>query len=226
MTLFVIQLAAIGLANASGLPANGTINLDGSTVAVRWDDGDTFKVVDTGASARLGGYNTLENYGAVHRFGPGVTELLRTSERATKVATSQTWTCTTQEGGGGYGRIRVSCPDLAAQIVRQGLAHVFAVGSDADKDLLSLQAQAIEDRVGMWAHGAPVGIVTSVHSVNEKPGQVATYNRVVSTTSGLSEKRVHSEVVPPCRWVCHDGSCLLYVPYSQRYGDDKAACLQ
>jgi len=224
--MVAILLAVVGLGVAADLPANGTINLDGKTTAVRWDDGDTFKVVETGASARLDGYNTLENYGPIHRFGPGVTELFQTSERSTAVATSQEWRCSTQPGGGGYGRSRVACPDLASHLVREGLAHVFTVGKNADLELLGLQAQAIKAQLGMWAQGAPNGIVTSVHSVDEKPGQMSTYNRVVSTVSGLSEKRVHSEVIPPCRWVCHDGSCLLYVPYSQRYGDKKAACLQ
>lgn len=226
MSVVAVGLMLAGMATAADLEANGTIDLDGRTVAVRWDDGDTFKVVDSDASARLDGYNTLENYGAVHRFGPGVTALMDTSRRATHVASGTTWACSTLPGGGGYGRIRVSCPDLASNLVRNGLAHVFTVGDDADQGLLQLQAKAIEERLGMWVHGAPEGIVTSVHSVDERVGQKTTYNRVVSTATGRSNKQIHSEIVPACRWVCHDGSCLLYVPYSKRYGSERAWCLK
>ena len=48
------------------------ILLDGRIYKVRWGDGDTFRLKTlTGKkkSARLAGFNTLESYGPVHRWG-------------------------------------------------------------------------------------------------------------------------------------------------------------
>ena len=48
------------------------IVLDGQPILVDWDDGDTFSSpLGDGErlKARLSGYNTLESYGPVHRWG-------------------------------------------------------------------------------------------------------------------------------------------------------------
>ena len=223
--VFAISAA---LAQAGGTPteSNGMVLLDGTETAVYWDDGDTFKVAETGASARLDGYNTLESYGAVHRFGPGEDALFEIANAATTMAKSKTWQCTTQPGSGGYGRIRVSCPGLREALLAGGLAHVFTVGDSAPKALLEIQRKAIQSENGMWKGGAPSGIVTSVHSLDEKPNQTETYNRVVDPTTGQGTKRPHTETHKACAWVCQEGSCLLYVPYTQRYGEGRAACLK
>jgi endonuclease YncB( thermonuclease family) len=204
---------------------NGSVMLDGVKTAVHWDDGDTFLVPSTRLKARLDGYNTLESYGAVHRFGPGEKALFGISKRATELARSQAWRCEIQEGSGGYGRKRVDCPDLRKAMLEQGLAHVFAIGDDAEPADLEAQRVGIEARVGMWVEGAPKGIVTSAHSLDEKPGQQETYNRVMNLETGAAPKVMHKNVYAACDWVCVDDACLLYVPYTQRYGPNRASCL-
>jgi micrococcal nuclease len=207
------------------LAGNGSVMLHGVETAVHWDDGDTFFVPSTRLKARLDGYNTLESYGPVHRFGPGEKALFGISKRATDLARSQIWRCELQEGSGGYGRKRVDCPELRKAMLEQGLAHVFAVGDSADNADLSAQRVGIEARAGMWVDGAPKGIVTSVHSLDEKPGQTETYNRVMNLETGAAPKVMHKNTYAPCEWVCVADACLLYVPYAQRYGPTKAACL-
>ena len=228
MTALIWSLVFTGLAGAQApvLTANGAVVLDGQHAPVFWDDGDTFKVVATGQSARLEGFNALESYGAVHRFGPGPTALANVADAATEHAKNGLWNCEVQEGSGGYGRIRVACPDLAKSLIERGLAHAFSMNGPAPDALLLAQRGAIESRVGMWEQGAPKGIVTSVHSLDERADQSNTYNRIVDTASGESAKVTHSETFAACRWVCHEGSCLLYVPYAQRYGDQTAWCLR
>jgi hypothetical protein len=52
--------------------ALGTIVLNGEKVQVNWTDGDSFKIKEgkfKGAGTRLQGFNTLEAYGPVHRWG-------------------------------------------------------------------------------------------------------------------------------------------------------------
>ena len=228
MNAWILLGVFMGVATAESpqLKPNGAVMLDGRHAPVFWDDGDTFKVVETGQSARLEGFNTLESYGPVHRFGPGPTALASMADAATEHAKGTVWNCTVQEGSGGYGRIRVSCPDLAESLIGRGLAHAFSMKGPAPKALQTAQQAAIQSRVGMWAQGAPNAIVTSVHSLDERPGQSETYNRMVDTVSGESAKVVHNETIATCRWVCHQGSCLLYVPFSQRYGDKAAWCLR
>ena len=210
----------------AGPRTNGVIMLDGVETNVHWDDGDTFFAPSSGVKARLVGYNTLESYGAVHRFGPGEVALFQIASDATALATSRSWTCTTESGEGGYGRKSVDCPGLRGALLEAGLAHAFSVQGPAPKDDLDAQARGIEAKAGMWAQGAPKGLVTSVHSLDEKPGATSTYNRVLNVETGEASKRPHANTHKPCEWVCAEGSCLLYVPYKQRYGDGKAQCLQ
>ena len=218
-------LLGSAVAADQGVKPNGTVELDGKATPVHWDDGDTFTIVGAGKSARLAGYNTLESYGPVHRFGPGATRLVTNADNATEVAKSSKWKCTTLSGSGGYGRIQVDCPGLRDSLLSAGLAHLFSVDKEARTASVQAQAEAIEHRRGMWSEGAPEFVITSVHSLDEKPGAKETYNRVVSTVTGQSEKRMHSNVYKTCTWVCDGGSCLLYVPYRNRYGEEKAECL-
>ena len=78
----------------------------------------------------------------------------------------------------------------------------------------------------MWAKGVPEGIVTSVHSMDEKPDQDRSYNRVASIETGLAPKQHHTETYATCEEVCTAGSCLVYVPYKVRYGQNQAECLK
>lgn len=208
---------------------NGVVILDGKAVHVFWDDGDTFRAPSIELKARLVGYNTLESYGAVHRFGPGEAALLEMAHEATKMATSQKWECRVLDGEGGYGRRSVDCPQLKQSLLRAGLAHPFSVNGPAPAGDLKDQALAIESRQGMWASGPQSTILTSVHSMSEKKGKPeieSTYNRVLNVETGEAAPQSHSETYDTCAWVCHKDSCLLYVPYTQRYGEKKASCLR
>ena len=72
---------------------NGVLLLDGAETKVYWDDGDTFSVPERKLKARLMGDNTLESYGAVHRFDREK-RLFEIAGEATTLARSQAWTCT------------------------------------------------------------------------------------------------------------------------------------
>ena len=215
---------SVELAPGKSAPA---VMLDGRLIPVNWDDGDTFATPDRKLRARLVGYNTLESYGPVHRWGEWTpAELHKIAKDAGLRAASEVWTCTTEEGGGGYGRAAVDCPGLRQALLREGLAHTFAIDGSSDPADQAIQAESIAAGSGMWAKGAPEGLVTSVHSLDERDGASSTYDRVCSTTTGAAPKVIHAKVHPACTEVCHQGSCLLYVPYAQRYGDDRAACLR
>jgi hypothetical protein len=82
----------------------------------------------------------------------------------------------------------------------------------------------------MWAKGVPERIVTSVHSVSEERDVV--YDRLIATSDGRSFQLAHENTYEVCQEVCHyqeDGeldSCLVYVPFEQRYGGARAQCLR
>ena len=213
------------------------VQLDGVETQAAWDDGDTFAVPGEGDKPkrmRLAGYNTLESYGPVHRWGGWTAqELYDLAKQAGQVAGEKARTCSLGEGEGGYGRGVADCPELRLELLSRGLAHVFAVDSEPVAEDLAAQQQAIAAKQGMWAKGAPEGLVTSLHSLDEKADQEKTYNRVASLTTGLAGKQEHAESYAPCQEVCvgaappeGTGSCMVYVPYDQRYGDKQADCLK
>lgn len=213
----------------------GTVVLNGVPTQVRWSDGDSFKVKSgeyAGRGTRLTGYNTLESYGPVHRWGDWTPEgLYALAKAAGPAAAAGTWTCTTDGKADGYGRLLVTCPDLAVAMVQQGLAMAYAVEGGAPlAGTLEAQAEAMAAGRGMWAKGVVRGVVTSVHAVGEDgPDDRKAYNRVVDTRTGQALKRAHQKTYATCEWVCEEtdgeSSCLLYVPFAQRYRD-KPACLK
>ena len=229
MISILLLSASFAHSPAVPLPTNGKIVLDGQVTPVQWDDGDTFFAPKTHTKARLNGFNTLEGYGAVHRIGDTGNEALlaQVAKDATELAKSKNWECTVQEGSGGYGRIRVDCPELRIQMLSQGYAHAFSVEGPAPAVDLKAQQVAIDARKGIWASGAPVGLITSVHSMGEKEGATESYNRILNPKTGEAAKKVHTETYEECSWVCPEGqgSCMLYVPYKRRYGASKAECL-
>src|SRR5882757_1640206 len=79
--------------------AEGAIVLNDDRTAVNWTDGDSFKIQDgkfKGAGTRLQGYNTLEAYGPVHRWGEwSAQELFELAEESAPHAAMKTWECTT-----------------------------------------------------------------------------------------------------------------------------------
>ena len=205
------------------------VKLDGKKVRVRWGDGDTFRLVGKRgrrAAARLKGYNTLENYGPVHRWGKWKAwQLYLVGNRATRVARSRVWKCYTLPGSGGYGRRLVKCPGLARRLIRLGLAHVFSMGGPGPRKMLAIQHWAQRKRRGIWKKGVPRYIVTSVHS--KWPGRRRrVYNRLISTRTGATKRMFHRRTYRTCRWICAGGSCMLFVPYRERYGWRKARCIR
>jgi hypothetical protein len=119
-------------------------------------------------------------------------------------------------------------------MIQEGYAHVYAYGDEEpDPELVEIQLKAQNDRRGMWQYGIPRAIVTSVHSVDEKDsddGLAAprgeSYNRLADTRTGKTFSVKHDKVFKPCDVFCHSGSCMLYVPFNKRFGNDRPACVR
>lgn len=208
------------------------LKLNGEIVNVRWSDGDSFKITSgkfRNKGTRLAGYNTLESYGLVHQWGDWTwAELYELSIAPTRMLEEGVWNCTTDGKADGYGRLLVRCPDAAAALIKAGYAFVFAVDEKPDPKLLKLQHEAQKKKVGMWARGVPARIVSSLHSFSE--GEERSYNRVVDTRTGKTEKLRHKNVYETCQKVCvgeeKDRSCMMYVPFGSRYrAEHRAPCL-
>jgi len=211
-------------------PAAGQVQLDGRNIDVHWGDGDTFSFRDLRGkrkSARLAGFNALESYGPVHRWGTWTpSELYALSKKAGDIAAARGWVCRNKPGGGGYGRLLVSCPELKEALIGQGLAHVFSMDGPGDAASLAMQHDAQSSGVGIWAKGVPKGLVTSLHSKDERPDRDTAYNRVVNTSTGHAPMVAHRSNYEVCQEVCQSGSCMVYVPYRMRYGKKRANCLR
>ncbi len=218
-------LVSTALATSPLTMPGSMISLDGQGTPVHWSDGDSFNTIAEDTGARLAGYNTLESYGPVHQWGEWSAEGLYSIARAaTTVARRRPWKCTTLPGSGGYGRIVVDCPELRDALLRAGLAHTFSVDGSASEADRAAQEEAIAAKRGMWEKGVPSGLVTSLHSADERQDATA-YDRVCDPKTGHAPKREHSETYTTCQNVCHDGSCMVYVPYKKRYGQGRAPCL-
>ncbi|MBR57207.1 MAG: nuclease [Myxococcales bacterium] len=226
-SLFLLFLSASAQAEPATL-----VYLNGKATPVFFNDGDSFRVLAgplAGSKARLQGFNSLESYGAVHSWGTWhARELYVNAKLATLNARKGVWNCTSDMKRDTYGRILWDCPDLAVDQIKKGLAHAMTVTSDpASPVLLSAQKEAIDNRRGMWAHGVPEYVLTSLHSIEERPGQSQTYNRLVSSQDGHSKKWKHSNRYSECQKVCHEtGACVVYVDYRRRFGTAKAKCLK
>ena len=210
-------------------PSGPSVVLDGVEIAVVWDDGDTFhgKTADgEKIKARLNGYNTLESYGPVHQWGEWTEQELYAFAKESGVFASKTvWECTDTKKGGGYGRVLVDCPELRKAMLENGFAHPFSIDGPApEADVVALKV-GIDNKAGIWAKGAPTSVITSLHSQSEKPDKEV-YNRVCDLATGECAKRIHTDVYETCEKVCMDGSCMTYVPYKERYGDNRAECIR
>jgi micrococcal nuclease len=212
-----------------------SIVLNGVKTAVNWSDGDSFRILEgqySGDGTRLVGYNTLEAYGPVHRWGSWTAKELYELERGdVAVAASQEWTCTADGKRDGFKRLLIDCPDVAMELVKQGRAMTYAVeGTRARPELLEAQRQAQARKLGIWAKGVPNGIITSVHSRGEDgPKGENSYNRVVDTRTGEALKRPHNDTYSVCQEVCVEldgtSSCMVYVPFERRF-KNRADCLK
>lgn len=182
--------------------------LNGVPTPVFFNDGDSFRVLGgeyTGAKARLAGFNTLESYGPVHQWGTWTAkELYVIAKMATLNGRRGVWTCESDGSTDTYGRMLVWCPDLAEDQVRKGLAHVMSINDDPGKpQLVAAQQEAIEARRGIWAHGVPTYVLTSLHSAEEDLDGKGTYNRLVASSDGHSAKWKHSNKYKECHKACH-----------------------
>jgi micrococcal nuclease len=239
VTLLVLLLSPLVLAKSPRAPkghaAKGTLVVNGEVVEVRWSDGDSFKFKSgryEGRGTRLVGYNTLEAYGPVHRWGTWTSlELYALAASSSQVAAQKQWTCSTDGKVDGYGRVLVDCPELADEMIRRGFALAYAVEGNAPDTLLKAQQEAMERGRGMWAKGVVKGVITSLHSVGEEgdDDEAGAYNRVVDTRTGSATKRAHHNTYESCQEVCEttdgDSSCMVYVPFKHRY-QKKPDCLK
>lgn len=219
-----------------------TIILDGLPEHVNFNDGDSFRILDgprEGQKARLVGYNTLEAYGPVHFWGDANGwDLYHVNEKDIELAQSEEWECESLGKADGYGRILVLCPELRKKMVGEGFAHVYAYNEEPDPELVKIMLQAQNERKGMWRYGIPVAIVTSVHSIDEpkegddeggggsdKPNKKS-YNRLADTRTGKTFAIEHDKVFKPCDVFCSHGSCMVYVPFKVRFGENRPDCMK
>lgn len=213
--LLPASLAFVGLfaVFAASLPLAAEpltrVKINGATTAVFFNDGDSFRIQSgpfKGAQTRLSGYNTLESFGPVHAWGDWTAkELYAIAKLATLTARRGEWSCEGDGSKDGYGRLLLFCRDLAKDLIAKGLAHTYSVDEKpGDAELMEAQRQAMKARIGMWAHGVPRFIMTSLHAKSEggdKHG--VTSNRLISTTDAHSDKWEHDDDYEECQKVCH-----------------------
>ncbi|MBL9038534.1 MAG: thermonuclease family protein [Archangium sp.] len=214
--------------------AMGAVMVNGQRTEVHWSDGDSFTFESgpyKGQGTRLVGYNTLEAYGPVHRWGSWTREELYTvAKGGADVAAAKVWECTTDGDQDAYRRVLVDCPDLALEMVKKGHGLAYAVKGRPSPKLLDAMHQAQRAKRGMWAKGVPRGLVTSLHSFAENAGSQykTSSNRILDTRTGEAPLRKHTDNYATCEEVCietgDDFSCMVYVPFERRYRD-QPACL-
>lgn len=203
-----LALALVLAALPAAADSAARVFLNGVPTPVYFNDGDSFRVLAgpfQGTSARLAGYNTLESFGPVHMFGDWKPyELFVIAKMATLNARRGTWHCDSDGSRDGYGRILWHCPDLGLDQVRRGLAHALSVNREpADPALLAAQREAQAARRGLWAHGIPDYVVSSLHSLAEDPDRPSHYNRAVSALDGHSADWSHRDTYEECATVCY-----------------------
>jgi len=182
--------------------------LNGVPTPVYFNDGDSFRVLAgpyKGTRARTAGFNTLESYGPVHMWGNWKThEMSHYASLGTLNARKGTWNCKSDGHRDGYGRMLWDCLDLAIDQVQKGLAHAMTVTSEgAHPAIQKAQREAIANRRGIWAHGVPEFVMTSLHSADERSSGTG-YNRNVASSDGHSEKRKHTDIYAECQYVCQE----------------------
>ena len=213
---FVSLLFGLGTVAALGLVPLGAagdsfsrVYVNGVPVPVSFNDGDSFRVQAgefRGAQCRLGGFNTLESFGPAHQWGDfHPYELYINAKMATLNGRRGTWHCTSDGSTDTYGRVLMDCPDLATDQIRRGLAHAMQIDDTPSRPAyLRAQQEAIRERRGMWAHGVPDYVMTSIHSADENPSREWHYNRLVSVRDGHSESMRHRDTYRECEWVCNE----------------------
>ncbi len=187
--------------------AKTLVTVNGKSMPVFFNDGDSFRVLEgsrSGMKARLAGFNTLESHGPVHRWGlASAKEMYVVAKMATLFGRRGVWSCTSDMTTDTYGRALLQCPDLAEAMIRKGFAHAMTVTAEpAIPRLLAAQQEAKDKKRGIWSQGAPEWVLTSLHSVDERPDKPTAYNRLVSSIDGHSEKVRHTRRYKECEEVC------------------------
>ena len=122
---------------------------------------------------------------------------------ATYHARKGVWECESDGKLDTYGRMLVWCPKLAEDLVRRGMAHVLTIDDlPGEATLVAAQREAIKARRGLWSHGVPDFVLTSLHSVEEDTTGKGTYNRLVSSDDGHTMTWKHSNRYSECDKVC------------------------
>ena len=201
VALALLSVSTIGYAEVAT-----RVYLNGVPTPVFFNDGDSFRVLAgpyKGTRARTAGFNTLESYGPVHIWGTwDAHELSHYASMGTLNARRGTWNCKSDGDRDGYGRMLWDCLDLAIEQVQKGLAHAMTVTLDgAHPAIQKAQRDAIAQRRGMWAHGVPGFVMTSLHSADERSSGTG-YNRNVASSDGHSEKQKHTDIYEECQYVC------------------------
>ena len=207
--LVALTLGALVPPSVDAKEPQTKVYINGKPTPVFFNDGDSFRVLGgsyQGTKARLAGYNTLESYGPVHSWGDWTEkEMYVLAKMATLHARKGVWHCETDGKTDTYGRMLLWCPDLATELVRGGYAHAMSIDDEPGKpELLEAQRDAIVNQRGMWAHGVPAFILTSLHSVEEDVDGHGTYNRLVSSEDAHSVKWKHQNRYSECDKVCHN----------------------
>ncbi len=205
--LCMIAVATLLSSSLAEATPRTRVKLNGKDAPVFFNDGDSFRVLSgdlKGSKARLAGFNTLESYGAVHSWGDWTKkELYALAKMGTYNAREGVWTCTSDLSTDTYGRYLWVCPGLVVDQIKKGLAHAMTVTSEsAEAHAVAAQREAVVNKRGIWAHGVPEYVLTSLHSTSERSGDRATYNRLVSSVDGHSLKWKHDDAYKECQDVC------------------------
>ncbi len=230
--LVLVSLMGAATVCAHEAPKKTTqVTLNGTLMSAYFNDGDTFKILDgsmKNTRVRIEGYNTLETYGPVHEWkGNDTSYLYGLSKEATSHVEMGQWNCKTNNKKDRYGRMLATCDDLALSLISAGLAHAYSVDAEpANRKYITAQRKAKNAKLGIWKHGVPEFIISSLHSADE--GAQQPYNRLVSTLDGHSKKWAHKKSYDICQKICLDdeASCMVYVPFTQRYGSERPDCLR
>jgi len=201
----IVSLATTGDAGADAV---SRVFINGRPAPVSFNDGDSFRPSGgelMGQQCRLIGYNTLESFGPAHQWGDWHPyELYVLAKIATIHARRGEWHCNWDGQFDTYGRAALDCPDLAVDMIRHGYAMAYTIDDQPSRpEYLRAQREAIRERRGIWAHGVPEFVMTSVHSFDEDRDREWHYNRMISTRDGHSESMQHRDTYGECQWVCN-----------------------
>jgi len=225
--MILTNLCALGFIVTAHANPRTRVSLNGEVAPVFFNDGDSFRVLSgelKGSKARLAGFNTLESYGAVHSWGTWTKkELYALAKMGTYNAREGVWTCTSDLSTDTYGRYLWTCPNLVVDQIKKGYAHAMSITKEsADAASVVAQRDAVKNKRGIWAHGVPEYVLTSLHSVSEQSSDRATYNRLVSSVDGHSLKWKHTDQYKECQDVCWQPSKEdRYQRFAQRWAKHK-----